>query len=185
MNGEQALEKLLKMQFTTVLDLGSGAGEHAEKFKNCDKIVTTINLVPPADIVGDFMNHHRNYDCIWCCHVLEHQRNPGQFLEKCFNNLYNNGILAITVPPRKDEIVGGHLSIWNAGLLLYNLILAGFDCRKASVKTYGYNVSVIVQKKKAKIESLEMDFGDIERLSEFFPFNAKHGFDGNIGEINW
>ena len=80
---------------------------------------------------------------------------------------------------------GGHLSLWNAGLLLYNLILAGFDCRSAAVKTYDYNVSVIVRKKAAPLPELTYDFGDIEKLSQFFPFEAKHGFDGNIESINW
>ncbi len=28
-----------------------------------------------------------------------------------------------------------------------NLILGGFDCGNASVGTYGYNISVVVQKK--------------------------------------
>lgn len=125
------------------------------------------------------------FDAIWCCHVLEHQRNVGAFLEKCFADLKDGGWLAVTVPPRKDEIVGGHLTLWNAGLLLYNLILAGFDCSGASVKTYGYNVSVIVRKRRANLPALKMDCGDIESLAEFFPMPVEQGFSGLIGGINW
>jgi SAM-dependent methyltransferase len=124
-------------------------------------------------------------DAIWCCHVLEHQRNVGAFLEKCYRDLRLGGWLAITVPPMKPEIVGGHLTLWNAGLLLYNLILAGFDCREASVKTYDYNVSVIVRKSPAFIPELKMDFGDIEALAHCFPVPVCNSFDGNIGSVNW
>ena len=116
---------------------------------------------------------------------MEHQLNVNHFLKKIFSCLKDDGILAITVPPLKEEIVGGHVSLWNAGLLLYNLILAGFNCKDASVKSYGYNISVIVKKKKAKLPNLKFDNGDIRDLAEFFPFNATEGFDGQIQEWNW
>ena len=54
------------------------------------------------------------------------------------------------------------------------------------VRTYGYNVSVIVKKKTIVLPSdLAMDKGDIERLTEFFPLDARQGFDGNIQSLNW
>ena len=46
------------------------------------------------------------------------------FLKKVHSLLNEGGYLAIIVPPRKPFIVGGHVTIWNAGLVLYNLILA-------------------------------------------------------------
>ncbi len=169
-----------------MLDIGSGGGVHAEKLKRAGKSVTTVSLVPPADIVGDYLSAViEPIDCIWASHVLEHQPNPGHFLSKCFNDLKENGILAVTVPPLKHEIVGGHVTLWNAGLLIYQLILAGFDCSEAMVKTYGYNISVIVRKVRAELSDLVMDRGDIERISHLFPFPAYHGFDGRLEEINW
>lgn len=182
----EALEKLLTYKFNTVIDIGSGPGEHARILRENNKSVTTISLIPPADIVGDFMHTDlKPVDCIWASHVLEHQRNVGLFLERCFFLLKEDGILAVTVPPAKHNIVGGHLTIWNAGLLLYNLILAGFDCKHASVKSYGYNISVIVRKKPCNPKGLIMDFGDIEALSEYFPFPVKNDFDGQIERHNW
>ena len=106
-------------------------------------------------------------------------------MKKCFDDIDEGGIFAVTVPPLKHEIVGGHVTLWNAGLLLYQLILAGFDCSSASVKTYGYNISVIVRKKAATLPRLRMDFGDIEALSHYFPFPVANGFDGRILEVNW
>lgn len=185
LSADQAFHKLLTMKFHTMLDVGSGTGEHAELFRKVGKQVTTIAL-SDADIVGDFNKIKLGkFDCLWVSHVLEHQRNVGSFLERCFDCLYEDGILAITVPPLKHEIVGGHLTLWNAGLLLYNLILAGFDCRNAAVKEYGYNISVIVRKQRAVLPTLKMDYGDIESLKDFFPFPAQHGFDGRVQEVNW
>ncbi len=186
MRAQETFDALLSRPFSDVLDIGSGDGTHALAFKDAGKRVTTINLYPPADYVGDYLGLVvRPHSCIWACHVLEHCPNPGLFLSKCFSDLKEGGWLAVTVPPRKDQIVGGHVTVWNAGLLLYNLILAGFDCREASVKSYGYNVSVIVQKRLARLPALKMDFGDIEALAEFFPMPVTHGFDGMVSEANW
>lgn len=180
---KDAIYKLLTMDFRSVLDTGSG-GFHADIFRNSGKVVTTNNLYD-ADYVGDYLTLVGKFDCIWACHVLEHQVNPNLFLVKCFNDLNENGILAVTVPPLKHEIVGGHVSLWNAGILLYHLILAGFDCSKAMVKTYGYDISVIVIKQSFTLPVLKYDFGDIELLKDYFPLPAVQGFDGNIKEVNW
>ena len=183
---DAAFIKLLGYEFDTVLDIGSGTGDHAFLLRKQGKQVTTISLEEPADIVGDFMSAKiEPVDCIWASHVLEHQRNVGAFLERCRDLLKDNGILAITVPPAKHAIVGGHVSLWNAGILLYNLILAGFNCKDAAVKSYGYNISVIVRKDPIDVPKLRMDSGDILTLSDYFPFEVGEGFNGAIGEVNW
>ena len=90
-----------------------------------------------------------------------------------------------SVPPLKHQIVGGHVSLWNAGLLLYRLILAGFDCSNAAVKSYGYNISVVVRRRNIQLPKLIRDSGDIAQLSAYFPKPVNHGFDGRIDELNW
>ncbi|GAF76880.1 unnamed protein product [marine sediment metagenome] len=102
--------------------------------------------------------------------------------------LKENGILGIVVPPRKPSIVGGHFTLWNAGLLLYNLVMAGFDCSHyCKILQYDYNIGVIIKKKNIKKypANLSMDKGDIELLSYFFPFEVKHNFNGDIMKFNW
>jgi len=105
--------------------------------------------------------------------------------------LPDEGILAITVPPARKIISGGHLSNWSAGLLLYNLVLAGFDCKNASILKYGYNVSIIVQKKQAICDDLVYDYGDIMKIKRFLPDVAFFStgddvsFNGNIFKVNW
>lgn len=185
--GNEAFRRLRGMSFRKVLDVGSGRGEWARIFRLIGKDVRTISLIPPADYVCDYLDADTaGVDLIWACHVLEHQRNVGLFLDKCHADLKEGGILAITVPPAKANIVGGHVCLWNPGLLLYNLILAGFDCAKAMIKQYGYNISVIVRKEGSVDKSnLIMDAGDIESIAHYFPLPVAHGFNGNLGEVNW
>jgi hypothetical protein len=75
--------------------------------------------------------------------------------------------------------------LWNAGLLLYQLVLAGFDCRNARLGTHGYNISVIVPNVDAELPTLAHDAGDIQRLAHFFPAPVAESFDGQMPDIAW
>jgi len=186
---DQALERVLARYKPPrhVLDIGYGDGEHLRCFRAAGYQVTGVDWKDGADYNKTPMPH--KYDVIWCSHVLEHQLNVNHFLEKCYEDLVDGGVLAITVPPLKHEIVGGHLTLWNQGLLLYNLILAGFDCRKARVSpVYDYNISVIVEQSPISedvLAQLHYDAGDIEALAEYFPFPVHQGFDGSRVSWGW
>lgn len=202
---DQALWKLLaEHDFDSVLDVGGGAGEHSEIFLAFGKDVTTVDYGKSVYferrspllqcIVGDFntLDLPRRYDCVWCSHVLEHQLDPHGFLLRLHRALAEGGVLALTVPPAKHQIVGGHVSLWNPGLLLYRLVLAGFDCRQARVHQYGYNVSVLLEKRSITVPELAYDCGDIRRLKAFLPPNLPFAsnalddpFDGNFRSLNW
>lgn len=201
MFSEDAIKKLVKdYVFQTVLDIGSGSGVHSKYFVDAGKTVSAVDLgrsiyyeqkranYEKVNVhhVDFFQFHAKPYDCIWASHVLEHQRNPGAFLEHCFD--LTRDIFAVTVPPLKHDIVGGHLTLWNAGLLIYNMILAGFDCSKASVLSRDYNISVIVRKAPVSAEdlnALHYDSGDIVRLAKYFPVPVFEGFNGQIPHVNW
>jgi SAM-dependent methyltransferase len=178
--GYQAIKKFLEYDLGRCLDIGCG---QKKVFKNAQ----TCDLAPPADYVGDYLKFEfeKPFDSIWCCHVLEHQRNPGLFLEKIRRDVVPGGVVAITVPPYRDELVGGHIHLGNEGHLIYNMVLAGFDCSRARIGVYGYNISVIVQRVDAELPELAMDIGDLERLAKFFPFVVRQGMNGAGGSINW
>ncbi len=185
----EALDRFLGYSdVVRVLDVGSGIGAHAALMRAAGRAVTTISLVPPADYVGDYLTMSplppKPFDGIWASHVLEHQANVGLFLRSCFHDLRDDGVLAITVPPLKHSLVGGHLSLWNPGLLVYNLVVNGFDCREARVHQYGYNISVIVRKRAAILPDLTCDRGDLEALKAFFPFPVRQECDGRVS-VNW
>lgn len=202
----RTLQKLLnEFEFKTVLDIGSGAGQHTEMFIQSGKDVTAIdygdsiyfrnNKSRLKTIVADFNEYKfdMEYDCIWCSHVLEHQLNVNIFLQKIYSLLKTGGILAISVPPLKHEIVGGHVSLWNPGLLLYNLVLAGFDCSNAKIINMDYNISIIVEKQnKVNLDEISFDSGDIRKIKQYLPkelkFNPNQNddpFNGNIRLLNW
>lgn len=184
--------------FKSVLDIGSGEGIQAKILRAKGKSVTEIDYGGSRYhisrtgnnkedlLVGDFVNMDiiDKYDCVIASHVLEHQRNVGFFLDKAHSVLKEGGYLGITVPPSKSNIVGGHLSIWNAGLILYNLVLAGFDCKNAWVRKYGYNISVVIKKVSIKPEGLVYDAGDVDAIAKYLPEGFKEGFNGSIVELN-
>ncbi len=195
--GGLALQRLLDdCQFETVLDIGCGAGEHSDIFIKYGKQVTAVDFGRSAQfggdknrmrfIAGDFneVTFPTRFDCAWACHVLEHQFNVNSFLRRVFDVINDDGVLAITVPPLKHQIVGGHVNLWNGGLLLYNLVLAGFDCKEARLYKYGYNISVIVKKKLAPLPTLAYDTGDIDRIAHFLPPGFRERFDGDIEVID-
>lgn len=186
----------------TVLDVGCGKGNHAKILNAFGKNVTGIDSGFTCEvreqkefkiIEDDFLNHNfeETYDCVWCAHVLEHQLAVEPFLRKLFDCCKEGvGKVAITVPPDRGAVIEGHVTLWNAGLLMYNIIQAGYSCKHAAVKTYAENVSVIVPK---EVIPREEDYRMASDSRQYFPENLDCGrtrfggicFDGNISELNW
>ena len=195
MLADQALDKFIgtckKLKLKKVLDIGCGPYQtHARCIREAGIKVDTVDIKYPATFRLDYnqLALATVYDGIWCSHILEHQHNAQQFLRKVHSDLKEGGVLAITVPPVKSQIVGGHVSLWNSGLLLYNLVLAGFDTSNASVKQYGYNNSVVLVKKTIQIGQLCHCGEDFKQLRLFFPDLPSwtdKGFCGEISNWNW
>lgn len=188
MRGKDCAERLLREDFDTILDVGCGKGDQSRLFHNRGKQVTSTDWIGQFDgvIEGDYNSlSFTQHDAVWCSHVLEHQPNVNTFLKKLYTDLKPGGWLAITVPPMKGNVVGGHLTVWNAGILVYNLVLAGFDCSDCKIKSIDYDVSVLVKKKEFILPPLKYDNGDIETLKPFMPEFFRQNVDGNISEWNW
>ena len=190
MRGLEAIERVVQYEdVETVLDVGSWKGEQADYMRIHGKSVMTVDFNVKADYAGNYLDLDLpQFDCIWLSHTLEHQTNPGLFLQKCFNDLRDNGVFAVTVPSMEKyntKVVDGHMTYWNVGVLLYHLILAGFDCKEARAATYSNEVSVIVRKVQADLPKISSDRGEISRLSRFFPIDVTQGFNGSIKEVNW
>ncbi len=208
--GYEAAEFLTRnYSFNTILDVGFGEGTQSDYFISKGKNVTAIdyglsgrtqffkNSNSANVIIDDFLKHDFvcEFDCVWCSHVLEHQLDPQTFLEKIVKLCREGGIIAITVPPYKSEITSGHVSMWNLGLLLWRMVIAGCNCKDAHLKKYGYNISIIVEKESVNaISDFTYDIGCMKSLKKYMPdcidfYMEGKGrdivFDGNIISINW
>ena len=185
--GLHALLKLLRdYSFETVLDIGSGLGEHTRFFRLFNKQVTTCNLLPPADWVGDFLEApiSGSFDVIWCCHMLEHQRNPGLVLDKIYRLLRPEGILVLCLPHHPpSRLVPGHLSTWSLALASLHLVYAGFDCKHLSAYT-SYELSLIVQKPKEQIPIHRVQ-PSWQEITPYFPNSLKIGAEQDQVLLNW
>lgn len=196
--GAHAILRLLSNHsFNNVMDIGSGEGEHKRLFEHFGKNVFSVDIVKSADYVGDFMDieFDRKFDAIWCSHVLEHQRNVGLFLDKIYDSLNDEGVLAIIVPTHpRERLISGHLTSWSIPLLCYNLVMSGFDCSQAEI-LQTYELSLIVKKRPANHTELRnpsahgADAGhEFDNIARFFPFKAAQGIQLKIMgmiQINW
>lgn len=194
MRSEQAFLRMVDSleRGASILDVGSGSGFHADLFRDEGFSVITNSLIPPADIIGDFLGDEflpqldGAVDGIWASHVLEHQVDPGAFLRRCFAILAEGGVLAITVPHDRRDLAGGHVIAWSEGLLAYHLVLAGFDCSRARVGLYSRQLSFVVRKvSRPPVEGLINDKGDLEKLAEFFPWPVRHRGTAFLGAARW
>lgn len=187
-------------KFQKVLDIGGGNLLAASFFSRNGKTVDVCDFStsPYLEahsineskirkfIDGDFnkMSFDEKYDFVWASHILEHQLDIHSFLVKVIDLVVDDGYLAITVPPRKPFIVSGHVNLFNPGLLVYRIILTGIDCSSAKVFQYDGNICLLVKISRIKLPKLFYDIGDVELLSNYFPFNVEEGFNGDFAHCN-
>lgn len=196
--GDIAAQKVIEScgRNNRILDIGGGSGRHSLFFaEHGNKVVFNDffnpNLNHPSievDVGNFFLKNYSGFDVIWASHLLEHQPNPNAFLKKVADSCWDDGLIAITVPPLKHQIVSGHYNLYNAGLVLYQIVMAGMSARNAAILTYGYNISVLFRKQTIELPELKYDYGDLERLKEFFPKELEwdgDSFNGWIEELNW
>tara|TARA_R110002126_G_scaffold5401_5_gene28546 strand:- start:2962 stop:3651 length:690 start_codon:yes stop_codon:yes gene_type:complete len=194
--GYSILENFInKIEFKTVLDVGAGECLQSKYFEQNNKLVSTCDFpnIDGAhctskikyDYPGNFLDLDfagKQFDFVFSSHALEHQRNAGKFIDKMISVTKEGGYLCIVVPIRKPFITGGHMSIWNSGLLLYNIVASGVDCSKSYIHQLDYDICVVVQLKKVNVNNLNLtyDRGDVDLLKKYFPFNLKEPFNGDV-----
>jgi len=116
------LKKLnISLKNKKILEIGAGDGINFVAFKKEYTILNTNYYVVELDekstevcrerginnIINNFFNKqildkiNTKFDVILCFEVLEHQINPKEFLDTCFELLKEDGLIIITVPNRE------------------------------------------------------------------------------------
>ena len=158
-------------KFKTSLDIGSGDGVHSEIMQHVGFKVTGVDKYSDrADYTMDFMSYTKarqmDFDVVFCSHVIEHQRNVGEFLDRIYDVLSDDGVLIISAPNHSAEtLIEGHINSFIFPLFLQQLIHAGFDCKNGKYLSAMEN-SFIVSKSK--------DFELSERQENGYQWTKKH-----------
>jgi 2-polyprenyl-3-methyl-5-hydroxy-6-metoxy-1,4-benzoquinol methylase len=109
---QAALSRCLSLKPATVLVVGSGGGQHAAALAahgaqvNCIDFGTSVyaqraSVTPGVEVTrADFglWAPDKHYDLVWASHILQHQRNVGQFIAKLIACCTPGGRVAITMP---------------------------------------------------------------------------------------
>lgn len=173
-----------------LLNVGAGGvvyeDKHSPLFRDKGATVYTNDLCYSDDdnhIQAHFPElpvfYKHMFSALWSSHTLEHVPDPGMFIRGIDQYTSDNALIGIVVPPMKPELVGGHLSLWTPGSIVYNFIINGFDCSKARVGVAGYNIYLVMRKNMiTNMPTLKYDCGDIETLSQYFPVHVYQNIDG-------
>jgi 2-polyprenyl-3-methyl-5-hydroxy-6-metoxy-1,4-benzoquinol methylase len=180
---QYALEYAMKLRPPSVLDVGSGGGEHALAFQEAGARVLCVDYgtshyaqastIDGLEVVkADFnrLQMEERFHLVWASHILEHQRNVGAFIEKLVEFCAEGGMVAITVPDPHRNLWSGHLTLWTPGLLAYNAILCGLDLSDAKFVRGTGEFSIFFRPKRVPLpDDLTYDFGDLRKLQAYLP----------------
>lgn len=76
-----------------ILDIGSARGSYSKEHFGAEN-VTTLDIEPPADVIGDVMNlpfQDDTFDCVVCLETLEHVKDPFKALNEIHRVLKSGG----------------------------------------------------------------------------------------------
>ncbi|MGZ8217445.1 class I SAM-dependent methyltransferase [Methylomagnum sp.] len=202
MENIEIIKAVTALDFDSILDIGSYKGGASVAFALMGKKVISITrggwwlkklkpvydrlFIETYDRSFETFEYDQPFDAIWASHVLEHTRNPGLFLDRCYDSMCPGGTLVLVVPPFKHKVVPGHITPgWNLGILMYNLVEAGFDIKHGHFIVHGYNICAVVKKplepRPKNLDWFTKDNVDLWPL----PCEPDRGFDGAIESVNW
>lgn len=138
-------------KFKNCIDIGSGAGVQTDVLRHAGLEVFQVDKYSDiAEYKVDFIEHQfdQKFDIVLCSHVIEHQRNVGQFLDKIYDLMSDSGVLIISAPKHSAEtMIEGHLNCFITPFLVQHLVHAGFDLKNGKyLSCAGIENSAIVSK---------------------------------------
>lgn len=156
------IDRFLKERPTQVADLGAGLGQHTRYFLDQGCEVVAVDKVL-TDELGAVISSHQDQcrfvesdlsrlpfedgelESIWASYCLEHMEDPLSVLREWRRVLRPRGILAVSVPPYKSEVVGRHVFTgWNVGQLMLTLLRTGYNIRDGAFARHEWNIFAVV-----------------------------------------
>lgn len=183
-------------KFENVLDLGCGFCPYLNTFTGKGIKYTGIDSFNPQVlkkisaqknvelINANFMAHNfgdRKFDCVYSSHVIEHVADTEAYIRKLKGLVKEGGIMCIIWPKPKPEVVGGHVHIFNPGMMYYNVTRTGINCSQWKCVEKDYSFCIAGPCHKVPQPKLTYSAGEIETLNPLFPFKATQGFHGVNG----
>ena len=177
--------------FHSIIDIGCGKGDlfaylHS---RSVDYSGTGIDMIDKDQVRTDLFDYlqgnfdelpgRKRYDLVFSSHTIEHNANTGAFLERYFSQVREGGVFCLIWPPPKSRIVGGHVHVFNLGLMVYNLVRMGIDCREVEMIKSGYNLALLGNYRRFILPKLTYNRHELAFLGQYFPFHATHNFDGD------
>ncbi|TRL31731.1 methyltransferase domain-containing protein [Rhizobium straminoryzae] len=201
--GMPALARLLDLPSAKrVLDIGPGWQDRAPHLLAAGK---TLSVAVRDDASGDTIagvsripfplapeEQTEPFDAVMACHALQREANPHRFLRALHAALSEEGCLLLSVPSLRFPLLSGDLTLWTGGLLLYHLVLAGFDCREAGLQVDRGELCLALVKRSCPAWTEGTALPALESLRPLLPpqldFIAEaegHCFNGDIRRLNW
>lgn len=158
-------------RFRSCIDIGSGAGGQSDILRKAGLDVFQLDKYSDrAEYKVDFIGHDfdRQFDVVFCSHVIEHQRNVGRFLDKIHDVMADDGLLVISAPKHTAEtMVEGHLNCFFTTYFVQQLVHAGFDLQRGKYLSCGGIENAAIVPKAA-------NFDLAERLEDGYLWTEKH-----------
>lgn len=180
--------------FNSVLDVGCGQGDIFDYLGKvgCEVKGVGCDFLEPEDVrvsgfqyiksdITHFSWEHQ-FDLVVSSHVIEHVADTGEFINRMFSHLKVGGVFCLIWPPPKKQVVGGHLHVFNMGLMLYNLVRSKVDCSDVRMYRCGYNLAIMGRYNPIKDLTLSYNRYELELLGDYFPCPVKQGFDGTLSK---
>ena len=148
-------------RYKTAIDIGSGAGIQTEILRAAGLEVFQLDKYSDkAEYKVDFISHNfdQKFDIVYCSHVIEHQRNVGNFLDKIFDVMSDDGLLLISAPKHPAEnLINGHLNCFYFSYFIQQLIHADFDLKNGKYLSCAYIENAAIVSKARNFELSERE----------------------------
>lgn len=116
-----------------VLDIGSSYGSWAKETFSESAQVTTIDMRPGSDVIGDVMSmpfKDSSFDCVFCFETIEHVKNPFIAIAEIKRILKPGGVFIGSTPFMHELHGEDYGDYWRPTRQAWELLLEGFESKE-------------------------------------------------------